>query len=182
MKVIFVRHGNTDYTKVDNRNFVGLGFDFVPLSEKGIIEIHEIKNDQRLLGAELLLSSPFTRTLQTAAIIGNEINQDITVEMDLHEWLPDRTFSYKSSEEGIDFYYDFLNTKGIHPIDRAVNWESFANVRKRILSVLNKYTHLNKIIVISHCIAMSSILDGSDPNFSKTIKNGAIVEYEYEGV
>lgn len=37
----------------------------------------------------MILSSPYTRALQTAAILSRELNIDLQVEFDLREWQPD---------------------------------------------------------------------------------------------
>ena len=47
--------------------------------------------DARLKTAELIVSSPYTRALQTAAIISRETGLKICIEVDLHEWEPDKT-------------------------------------------------------------------------------------------
>lgn len=52
------------------------------------------------------VSSPYTRALQTAAIISQKTNIDITVEMDLHEWMPDLTFQYHVFEECLELTYN----------------------------------------------------------------------------
>ena len=35
MKVIFVRHGEPDYSEVEERSYTGFGLDLAPLSEQG---------------------------------------------------------------------------------------------------------------------------------------------------
>ena len=55
--------------------------------------------DARLKTAELIVSSPYTRALQTAAIISRETGLKICIEVDLHEWETDKTNQYTTSEE-----------------------------------------------------------------------------------
>ena len=35
MKIIFVRHGEPDYSELEERSYTGFGIDLAPLSEKG---------------------------------------------------------------------------------------------------------------------------------------------------
>jgi len=86
---MFMRHGEFDYTFCDERKFIGHGRDLAPLSDKGIRQAEEAAKDPRLLGAELIISSPYTRALQTAAILSKQLRLDIKVEVDLHEWYKD---------------------------------------------------------------------------------------------
>lgn len=51
--------------------------------------------DERLKGADIILASPYTRTLQTAAIISKNTGIPIEVETDLLEWMPDLTFQFE---------------------------------------------------------------------------------------
>ena len=179
MKVIFVRHGDANYSKCDERKFIGLGLELAPLSDLGISQINKSKKDIRLKDADIIISSPFTRALQSALIISNETNVELKIEMDLHEWLPDLSFSYKSSKEGYKYYHEFMECMGVKPTNRDVKWESFENVKKRVFNVLKKYKSFDKIIVVCHGVVMSAILDGKDPNFEKTIDKGEIFLYEY---
>ena len=87
-----IRHGKPDYTSVDKRGFPAFGRDLAPLSEGAKQQISMMAKDERLQGASFIVSSPYTRALQTAAIISKETGIEIQVEVDLHEWLPDLSF------------------------------------------------------------------------------------------
>lgn len=69
MRVVFIRHGEPDKTHVDLRGFSGQGRDMAPLSEQGIAQAQKVSYASILEGSELIVSSPYTRALQTAAII-----------------------------------------------------------------------------------------------------------------
>ena len=60
---------------------------------------YEFSKDERLKGAKVIVSSPYTRALQTAAIISKETGLNIEVDMNLREWQPDLTYRYKSKDE-----------------------------------------------------------------------------------
>lgn len=80
-----IRHGKTDYTQRNTKIYQGFGANLAKLSELGERQILQSARDPRLLGADLILSSPYTRALQTAAILSRALDAPITVETDLHE-------------------------------------------------------------------------------------------------
>ena len=89
MDLLLVRHGEPDYSDIDERGYIGHGRDLAKLTEKGVRQAERAAEDTRLQGAELILSSPYTRALQTASIISRITQIPLTVETDLHEWMPD---------------------------------------------------------------------------------------------
>lgn len=72
-----VRHGQTDYSMKNSRIYQGFGVNLAPLSETGVQQIEEMAKDVRLKGTEIILSSPYTRALQTAAILSKELGAPI---------------------------------------------------------------------------------------------------------
>lgn len=81
----FVRHGNTDCSEINTKIYQGFGVNMVPLSVEGVQEIHLAAKDERMQKADLILSSLYTRALQTAAILSKELGAEIIIETDLHE-------------------------------------------------------------------------------------------------
>jgi broad specificity phosphatase PhoE len=59
------RHGKHNYDLVSGKNFIGHGFELAPLIEEGINQAIECSKDYRLKDCELIISSPFTRAMQT---------------------------------------------------------------------------------------------------------------------
>lgn len=96
-----VRHGDANYEHMFENGFWGFGRDFATLSEKGKQQAEITAKDARLKNAELIVSSPYTRALQTAQIISRETGIRVEVDIDLHEWMPDETNQYKTSEESL---------------------------------------------------------------------------------
>lgn len=92
-----IRHGKPDYTYGDTHGFIGQGHDFAPLNEERINDVIEMSKDEMLKNAQIIVSSPYTRALQTASIISKETGIDIIVEPDIREWQPDLTYQYKRS-------------------------------------------------------------------------------------
>lgn len=81
----FIRHGSTDYSERNTKIYQDFGVNLAPLSPEGVQQIKASAKDSRLQGADIILSSPYTRALQTAAILSRELCADIIVETDLHE-------------------------------------------------------------------------------------------------
>ena len=71
MKIIFIRHGECDKSGADERGFIGLGRDLAPLTAAGVAQAQAAAESPLLQGCQLILSSPYTRALQTAAIIAD---------------------------------------------------------------------------------------------------------------
>ena len=150
MEVIFIRHGEPDYTPCWDRGFIGHGKDLACLTEEGIAQAEEVSKSPLLFGSELIVSSPYTRALQTAAIISKNTQLNISVEIDLHEFLPDKTFMYKGKEETDLLRKDFLDCFGVYPAGEVRKWETIAEIKSRVMTVMNKYLKRNKIIVVAH--------------------------------
>lgn len=152
MKIVFIRHGEPDKSLVDKKGFIGQGRDMAPLTELGISQSEQVCKNPLLKGAQIIVASPYTRTLQTAAIISRNTGLNIKVEVDIHEFIPDKTFRVKGEEEDFYLHKDFKNCKGEYPEGESRNWETITEIIKRSKPVFNKYIDLGyeKIIVVSH--------------------------------
>ncbi len=148
-----IRHGEPTYDQMLESGFWGFGRDFAPLSEKGKQQAEITAKDDRLKHAEIIVSSPYTRALQTAQIISRETGIHVEVDIDLHEWIPDRDNLYKTSEESFALAREFNKFKGQYPPDKEVRWESLDHMRQRVLRVADKYSDYNKVILVGHGMA-----------------------------
>ena len=102
----FVRHGAPDYSERNTKIYQGFGVNLARLSEKGVQQIKETAKDERLQGADIILSSPYTRALQTASILSKELGVDIVIETDLYEWLANKNFIYEDDGTAERFYLE----------------------------------------------------------------------------
>lgn len=158
-----IRHGKPDYTYGDAHGFIGQGHDFAPLNQDTIDEVIKTSKDDRLKNAQIIVSSPYTRALQTASIISKETGLDIVVEPDIREWQPDLTYQYKNSDEMKKYYKDYIEHNGIYPVNEKKNWETKEQLRDRVMSVINKYKEkYNMVIIVAHKMAFQSICDCGD--------------------
>ncbi|MBQ3558022.1 MAG: histidine phosphatase family protein [Agathobacter sp.] len=169
-----IRHGEPDYDAVSKIGFYGFGRSFAPLSELGVKQAEETAKDVRLLDADLIICSPYTRALQTAAIISRAIDKEIVVEPELHEWIVDKTNSITSSEEVAMLGKEFQEYKGVYPDDQEMRWETLSSLRTRIKCVADKYADYNRVIIVGHGMAFRVL------KYIENIAPGEIVECEYE--
>ena len=169
-----IRHGEPDYESVSKLGFYGFGRSFAPLSERGLKQAEQTAKDTRLLDADLIICSPYTRALQTAAIISREIDKKIVVEPELHEWIVDKTNSITSSEEVAMLGKEFQEYKGVYPDGQEMRWETLSSLRTRIKRVADKYADYNRVIMVGHGMAFRVL------KYIENIAPGEIVECEYE--
>jgi len=162
---ILLRHGDATYENVELNGFIGHGLDLAPLSKKGISQIKEACVSDLFTGAELIISSPYTRALQSASILSRELNLDIQVEVDLHEWIPDIiNHTHDTTEKCIELYKDYKNHSGIIPPGQDKVWESKSRMVERLEGVFDKYKIYNKVIVVTHGLVVSTLTDKSIDN------------------
>lgn len=170
---LFVRHGQANYKPIDDRKFIGHGRALAPLTDLGIHQLKTTSTDTRFTGSEIIISSPYTRALQSAAILSKALNLDIHVEVDLHEWIPDCVnYQYKTSQDCIDLAIDFDKHNGIHPVGKDKVWETTDSMKKRLDGVLNRYKTYNKVIVVCHGMIIRTLHD------KEHIKNGEIIKVD----
>ncbi len=150
MKVILIRHGEADYSNLKDYSVARIGKEIAPLSEKGREQSNEVSNDSRLKGSEIIITSPFTRALETAAIIAKNRGIDIKVETDLHEWIIEDDNSIKYKELIQKILKESIIHRGVHSDDCEFYWEDFKDVSNRALNVIKKYLNYEKIIVVTH--------------------------------
>ena len=145
-----VRHGEPVYDHMLENGFWGFGRDFAPLSEKGKAQAEKAAKDPRLKTAEIIVSSPYTRALQTAQIISMETGKRVEVEFDLHEWIPDLGNQYKTSEESFALGREFTKFHGEYPPGEKFPWETLSSMRQRARRVADKYSDYHKVIFVGH--------------------------------
>ena len=167
----FVRHGKTDYSERNTKIYQGFGVNLAPLSELGVKQIKETAKDERLKGTELILSSPYTRAVQTAAILSKELGADIVIETDLYECLACRDFSYDDALVE-SAYKEYQANHGVYPSGEEKAWEDAASIRARVIRVLEKYSHYGKVGIAGHGLMIQATTGGDLP------RNGEIVEFE----
>lgn len=152
MKVLLIRHGEPNYKNVASLKLVSYLAELTPL---GISQAENVSKDTRLKDSEIIVASPFTRALQTAAIISKNTNIPLIVEPMLHEWLEDTSHLFTlDMHYGRAAYHEFCDNNHERNLNCIYNWESASHVAERSFSVLKKYYDLGyeKIIVVAHAM------------------------------
>ena len=169
-----IRHGEPVYDHMLENGFWGFGRDFAPLSEKGKEQIEITAKDIRLKSAEIIVSSPYTRALQTAQIISRETGLHVEVDIDLHEWVPDQDNLYETSEESFALAKEFTKYKGEYPPGEKFRWESLSHMRQRIRRVADKYADYDKVIFVGHGMVFRCL------TYIEKMCPGEIIECTYQ--
>lgn len=160
MKIAFIRHGEPDFKVMSEYHpkYAGARYDLLHLSQVGIRQVLASVSPLRAVGASLILSSPYTRTLQTASIISRLLDLEIIIEPDLHDWLPvnDPTIFISATliEEKIK-EFQISQATGLLPPQRT--WETMEELKFRVSKVLDKYHNLPSIVVATHEVVIQVI-------------------------
>lgn len=150
MELLLIRHGQPDYTEVSERGFVGHGRDLAKLSPLGISQAEAVSKDERLKDADIILSSPYTRAMQTAAIISQNTGIPIAVETDLIEWMPDLTFTYDGPAHFQEIEAELQQHQGEWNPSCKYHWESYSRLGERAFRAVKKYLDCKKVIAVTH--------------------------------
>jgi len=145
MDIILMRHAEPDYDLTAHKP--GFGH-LTPLSEAGIEQAKEAAKNPLLEGAEVIISSPFTRALQTAAVLSKELGLELIVDVNFHERLADLQNALRTEEDVDKSFEEYDALKGIYG-DKH-HWESIDMQTSRLKASLDKYTNYDKIIIVTH--------------------------------
>lgn len=167
-----VRHGEPDYSEINTKIYRGFGTHLCPLTSKGCNQIKNTAKDLRLKNADLIITSPYVRALQTAAILSKELGIDFVVETDLHEWLANKHYVFEDDEIAKMSIKEFDAHNGSYPEESEKNWETFEIMKTRALKVLEKYKGYNNVIVTCHGRLMQAVTGFHHPEY------GEIFEFE----
>ncbi|MDG3085340.1 histidine phosphatase family protein [Vibrio hannami] len=178
MEIVFVRHGVPDYRLSDERKMTQLEKDYAPITRECIPFIKSQSELPAFSGADIIISSPYTRALQTAEIINRRHRLELFVEHDLREWIADLSGGYielKERDRRWKEYRSFLKG-GENPT--TVTYETTNNLRSRVINVLKKYRNCNKIVVVAHFNVLESLIGYQENGISC----GEIMSFHFEEV
>lgn len=158
MDIVFVRHGVPDYSLSDERKMGQLEKDYAPLNRDFLPEIHAMAKEIELEKADIILSSPYTRALQTAEIINRTLGLDLFVEHDLREWRADLAGGYITLRERDRRWHEYRDSLKHSTTLPTMPYESVTELNNRAVSVLSRYKHVSKVIVVSHFNVLESLV------------------------
>lgn len=175
MDVVFVRHGTPDYQLSDERKMCQLEKDYAPLDRSGIAHIQLQSQKSVFDNADVIVSSPYTRALQTAEIINRKLQLDLFVEHDLREWKADTTGGYITLAERDRRWVEYRSLLKSSQLMVDKPYEVVEDLSMRVNSVLDQYSEYQKIIVVSHFNVLESLIGFQDNG----IKCGEFFQFEY---
>ncbi|GAA4861052.1 histidine phosphatase family protein [Paenibacillus vulneris] len=153
-----VRHGEPDWGLKEEKQLQGAMRDFVPLTATGVLQAEKVMNCHPYLReCDLILSSPYTRALQTAAIMNRTLGKPLQVEFDLYEWTPDQ-WEAASADEIHELWKDYMLHDGCWPEGETRLWETKASLWSRINGVLARYESYSNVVVVCHGMVISTLL------------------------
>ncbi|BDZ31689.1 histidine phosphatase family protein [Lactiplantibacillus sp. WILCCON 0030] len=140
MKIYLIRHGEPDYTDVTANHYVGYGRDLGGLTPAGIKMAQRCAQQPELQQVQLILTSPFTRTMATTLEIARQVDVPVKVELGLHEWQPDRTGTLiENKAQVLESYTQYQRTPHQRPANFPYPYETSDEVRARVTAVFDKY-------------------------------------------
>ncbi|WP_432941820.1 histidine phosphatase family protein [Kribbella sp. CA-253562] len=138
-RVFLVRHGEAGSDQIDAEGWWGPARDWAPLTAKGVEQAEAVGRELRQAGARRIVASPMTRAMQTASLIAAQTQLPLTaVELDLREWLPDSSLSWRGLEDVQALSADFEQCEGEWPAGETRLWEPLSAVRRRALGALRR--------------------------------------------
>lgn len=174
MKIILVRHGQTDW----NLKKLMQGRTDIPLNETGITQALEVKEKLKHERIDICFSSPLSRTLTTAKII---TNLDIIIDERLVERGVGTLEGKDSKIYKNNNYYDFKLNSNKYGVERVK--DLFARVSSFLEDIKEKYPD-KTVLIVSHGATIRAfhyIITGYDENtnfLAMKIPNCSILEYE----
>jgi uncharacterized phosphatase len=166
-KFYLIRHGDTDYSKTGSMIYTGIGKNFAPLTTEGCRQIRASVRDPRLADCELIISSPYTRALHSAAILSKELQIDIEVEPTLYERVPDKNFERIGDSQSLRRIEEYNALNGVYPVGEEREWEDYSSLRNRLSNVFKKYLGHTKVIVVCHGMLIHSLFPNKWAEFAE---------------
>ena len=170
MQLVMIRHGEPDYSFSEGKGFKGPARELAPLSKMGVEQAEQVALDPRLQGSQLIISSPYPRALQTAAIISRVSGLKIDVAFDLHEWLIDTRYENRNMADTLAAVKEIAAFKGIRHEDAQLQWEGYDQVAQRAYQALYPYLHLDKVIVACHAYVIKQFHNPGHINYCDIIE------------
>jgi broad specificity phosphatase PhoE len=156
--VHLIRHAEPDWDFIARIGWTGPAVDFVPLSTAGVAQAEQVTEQVRSLRATLVLSSPMTRALQTAATISSRTGLPLKVEFDLREWLPHTKLQWSTLADAQAAYAKMIEAGAEGRPTSPYAWEPLSEVRARSLAALRRHVHEHDtIIAVCHEIVIFSL-------------------------
>ncbi|MDR1753635.1 MAG: histidine phosphatase family protein [Eubacterium sp.] len=144
MKILFTRHGETDY----NKNDIILGTTDLPLNSAGIAQATAVAEEIALnYKPEIIYSSPLIRAFATSKQISERIGVKIITDRRLSEW------NYGKYEGKGRYHGNFQAAKSEFGVRMGVTGETLLMLAHRVYSFLDEIiskSNYQNILIVSH--------------------------------
>ena len=165
-----IRHGEPIWDLAAGGNLKGAergwAAHIIPLTEKGISQIENASKSLSTEGPQIVISSPMSRALQSAAILSRILDLPLRVEFDLHEWI----CGWRDSMELVgETEAEMRELGGEWPIGETRDWEPMSSVRGRVSRVLERYQTFQRVVVVCHEMVIFS-LTGKKMGYAEFVK------------
>jgi broad specificity phosphatase PhoE len=133
--------------------------DSAPLTAVGAKQAEELADLLSGIRATYLVSSPFTRALQSAAIIGHRLALGVRVDYDLRDWLPDNTGSWRGVADVRAAQAELDAYGGEWPTGIQRPWEPLSRVRERARAALARHAASTDgpVLTITHAMVIRAL-------------------------
>ncbi len=128
----FVRHGKTDYSGATRKFTKALASSCPSCLKKAWRRFKRLLRMRGWRMSDLILSTPYTRAVQTAAILSKQLGLDLVIETDLHEWLANEDYTYEDDETAERAYEEYVRNCGRHASETQT-WEEATAIRERVI-------------------------------------------------
>lgn len=170
-----VRHGEPNWPWAIERRFFGPGSTYIPLTENGVAQLEESALSPLLRGAEYIVASPYTRTMQSAQILSRRLDLEVKVDWRLHEWLYDTNMrgdlpaqgEYYGMEDMSRSFQHYIIERGEPLPDHAC--ETIGMIRSRALEALCEHRNAAKVIVVCHEGVIRSLTGAAKVDFGEIV-------------
>ncbi|MBO7529040.1 MAG: histidine phosphatase family protein [Bacteroidales bacterium] len=152
--ILFIRHGEPDYIhylKSSNNACISIPRDSVGLSDNGIRCCEKMCDTILKFNPSVIISSPYTRALQSAHIISSHTSIPLLVEKNFVEWLSELSISINGHAEYQKLLDEVTSHNGEYSNNCKYKWESIHELKKRALSSIITYSNkYERIAVVTH--------------------------------
>lgn len=152
--VLLVRHAEPDYAALPGHQPVydGARRDLAPLSDRGVHQAGCLAATLTGWRPTLVLSSPYTRTLHTAALLAARLRSPLHVDLDLHDWLPIRdgtsVITPQVVRQKVAEYDHWKGAGGGLPAERT--WETDDEMRERLMAAVRRHPDKPALVIVTH--------------------------------
>ncbi|MEV6282535.1 histidine phosphatase family protein [Kribbella sp. NPDC051770] len=164
--VYLVRHGEAGSAQIDDEGWWGTMRDLAPLTPRGVEQAKAAGRSLRSSEADRIVSSPLTRAMHTATLIAAETGLPVTaVELDLREWQPDSTQSWRDYTDIQALSEDLHRCEGEWPPGETRRWEPLSALRSRAVAALRRQAGSTPFIAVTHNMLIQSVTGLDDVDY-----------------